>query len=49
MSDQELLRQRYADLLKNREFLTVTERATADEESVSRRLKLATKAFADIS
>jgi hypothetical protein len=49
MSDQELLRQRYADLLKNREFLAVTERATADEESVSRRLKLATKAFADIS
>ena len=29
-------------------FLAVAERATADEESVSRRLSLATSAFADV-
>lgn len=48
IADQDVLKQRYAALLKNRDFLAVAERATADEESVSRRLKLATAAFADI-
>jgi hypothetical protein len=42
------LKERYYALLKNSEFLAVAERATADEESVSKRLRLATSAFADI-
>lgn len=48
ISDPEILKQRYSELLKNRDFLAVAERATADEESVSRRLRLATNAFADV-
>ncbi|HEX8815927.1 MAG TPA: DUF262 domain-containing protein [Terriglobales bacterium] len=48
ISDYETLRMRYSELLKNPNFLEVAERATADEESVSRRLSLATTSFANI-
>lgn len=48
ISDLELLKQRYATLLESPGFLAVAERATADEESVSKRLDLATAAFVDI-
>jgi hypothetical protein len=48
ISEPVTLKQRYSELLTNRDFLSVAERATADEESVSRRLRLATKAFADV-
>jgi hypothetical protein len=48
LSEPETLKQRYLDLLKSPDFLAVAERATADEESVSRRLKLATTSFANV-
>jgi len=48
VSDLETLEQRYIAVLKDPQFLAVAERATADEESVSKRLKLATAAFADV-
>lgn len=38
----------YAALLKNRRFVEATETGTADEESVSRRLELATSAFSAV-
>lgn len=44
----DLLNKMYTALLVNPDFLAVTERATADEESVAKRLDLATAAFADI-
>jgi hypothetical protein len=40
--------QSYSALLKNRRFVTATKTGTADEENVSRRLELATKAFAQV-
>jgi len=49
VADKDLLRQRYLELLENSSFLSVAERATADEESVFKRLELATAAFADIN
>jgi deoxyinosine 3'endonuclease (endonuclease V) len=48
ISEPATLKLRYSELLKNGDFLAVAERATADEESVSRRLRLATKSFADV-
>jgi len=42
------LRERYEALLRNNTFIAVSETATADEENVKLRLKLATEAFADI-
>ncbi|MFZ1010883.1 MAG: DUF262 domain-containing protein, partial [Candidatus Sulfotelmatobacter sp.] len=48
ISDFEILRQRYSELLKDERFLEVSERATADEESVSTRLRLATEVFARV-
>lgn len=42
------LRGRYEGLLKSDAFRAVSERATADEESVNRRLQLATNAFATV-
>lgn len=41
----EQLRRKYEELLKSPAFMAVSERATADEESVSTRLRLATQAF----
>jgi len=49
ISDTDALKNRYSELLKNRDFLAVAERATADEESVARRLRLATSAFVDVA
>lgn len=49
ISDSDMLRERYTNLLAGKDFLDVTERATADEESVSERLRLATAAFNDVS
>jgi hypothetical protein len=46
--DMDILKQRYTTLLESPSFLAVAERATADEESVSKRLDLATEAFADV-
>ncbi|MDQ2841188.1 MAG: DUF262 domain-containing protein, partial [Acidobacteriota bacterium] len=40
------LRTSYEGLLANEEFLRVSERSTADEENVEKRLRLATEAFA---
>jgi len=48
IADSEALRSRYKNLIEDARFLAVTERATADEESVSKRLALSTAAFADI-
>jgi hypothetical protein len=42
------LKDSYARLLEDRSFLYVAERATADEESVSARLRLATDAFSNL-
>jgi hypothetical protein len=46
--DLQALSERYTALLVTPAFLSVAERATADEESVSKRLALATAIFADI-
>jgi hypothetical protein len=48
VTNLEILKRRYSELLGNREFLAVAERATADEESVARRLRLATGSFAEV-
>lgn len=48
VKEKETLKARYLELLSNSDFLAVAERATADEESVSRRLKLATNAFSGL-
>ena len=45
--DAALLHQQYSALLANPEFLAATEKATADEESVRRRMRMAMDAFAD--
>jgi hypothetical protein len=42
------LKQRYELLLTNNEFITASEKATADEENVNTRISLATQAFADV-
>jgi hypothetical protein len=46
--DFETLKRMYSILVEDPKFLAVAERATADEESVFRRLELSTSAFADI-
>jgi hypothetical protein len=46
--DLHVLSEQYFKLLGNKEFLALTERATANEESVSRRLKMTTAAFAAV-
>ncbi len=48
ISNLEVLKDRYGALLDSPEFLAVAERATADEESVSKRLLVATRAFEDV-
>ena len=48
ISDLAELKRKYTNLLESPSFLVVAERATADEESVSKRLDLATAAFADL-
>ena len=47
--DSRQLREKYEHLIKNADFLAVAERATADEESVSKRLELATSAFEGVA
>jgi hypothetical protein len=49
IADLAALRVAYEALLLNPEFIAVSQRATADEESVARRLHLATDAFAAIA
>jgi hypothetical protein len=44
----ETMRMRYSTLLSSKEFLLAAERATADEDSVSTRLRLASEAFGDV-
>jgi uncharacterized protein with ParB-like and HNH nuclease domain len=48
MNDTGLLQTRYDMLLANIDFRAVSEKSTADEESVSNRLRLAIEAFADV-
>jgi hypothetical protein len=48
ITDLASLQERHAKLLSSEAFLQVAERATADEDSVTTRLRLATEAFADI-
>jgi hypothetical protein len=40
--------EKYRQLLENQDYISVTERATADRESVRRRLELATQAFENV-
>jgi hypothetical protein len=49
LTDLARLKEQYSDLLTNKDFLALTERATADEDSVSRRLALAADVFSGIS
>lgn len=49
LKDYGQLKLRYSELLGNRAFLAVAAKATADEESVGKRLALATSAFADVA
>jgi hypothetical protein len=49
ISDLDTLKERYRNLLESSAFLAVAERATADEDSVSKRLALATAAFVDVA
>jgi hypothetical protein len=42
------VKRKVEQLLKNSAFLAAIQRSTADEESVSRRIKLANQALADI-
>jgi len=48
VSELEPLRRKYDALLKDSDYLSAVERATADEESVKKRLRLATQAFVDL-
>jgi hypothetical protein len=48
VADPEQVRQRYDDLLKVDAFVAATETGTAHQDSVDRRLDLATGAFADL-
>ena len=47
IQDCEALQKRYRSLLSNDKFITAVEAGTASEENVSRRITLATQAFAD--
>jgi len=49
ITDHAALKARYLDLLGNGAFLAVAAKATADEESIAKRLALATAAFARIA
>jgi Protein of unknown function DUF262 len=49
ITDYPTLKARYLDLLSNNAFLAVAAKATADEDSIAKRLALATKAFANIA
>ena len=49
ITDHAALKARYLDLLGNGAFLAVAAKATADEESIAKRLTLATAAFARIA
>jgi hypothetical protein len=49
ITDLEALRNQYTTLIANPDFLAVAEKATADEESVSTRLRLATAAFENVA
>jgi uncharacterized protein DUF262 len=49
ITDYRALKERYLELLANNTFLAVAAKATADEESIAKRLALATQAFVDIS
>ena len=49
LKDYDQLKARYSELIGNRAFLAVAAKATADEESVAKRLALATSAFADVA
>jgi Protein of unknown function DUF262 len=46
--DTDVLVNCYKNLLKNKDYLLAVERATADEDSVGRRLRLATEAFSEV-
>ncbi len=48
VQDCESFRKEYECLLQDERFLEATERATADEESISSRLELATQAFSKV-
>ncbi|GAF83745.1 unnamed protein product, partial [marine sediment metagenome] len=48
IEDIEALRRNYIALLSNKDFISATETHTSDEENVVMRMKLATKAFANI-
>lgn len=48
VTDSEDLQRKYSELLSNTDYLGYVERATADEDSVSKRLKLATEAFSSV-
>jgi len=48
LKNSKLIRQRYNALLKQKTFLESVERATADEESVRRRIAAATRAFKQV-
>lgn len=48
IKDYEILKRRYLSLISDNAFGAVAAKATADEESVSKRLRLATKAFVDV-
>jgi hypothetical protein len=49
VKDEAVVVERYEQLLKSRRFRAATDKATAAEEKVSRRLRLAVDAFADIA
>lgn len=48
IADQRTLKKRYDELLEKPDFIKAYESATTDEESVRRRLQLATAAFANV-
>jgi hypothetical protein len=48
MTDRSLLADRYYALLKDADYVTYTSRATADDDRVKGRIRLATKAFSDV-
>ena len=48
IADSNSFRRRHKELMSNDSFITATETATADEENVGRRLRLATEAFRDV-
>jgi hypothetical protein len=48
IADCNAVKKQYKDLLSNPEFITATETATANEDYVKLRLKLATEAFSKV-